>query len=293
MTDDHYVPDIQNAHFDTVPFIEALLQKLSERDTTSSHQKTADSRASQRTDCYRFVYDEVDAIASTNIEEPNDDDLLCRYLSPEKFLWFISDKSVHLSRPNTFDDHADCSLHEDFELTIEQHLDNFLQRAYGRDDANPLDELQREWQAYERSRRNDWLISCWTRITEHYDDKLLSFKYAGGRLGVGITVRYGKLKKLLQEIAGFDRDGRLWSGYVNYDPRMVRVLPFNKRPGFNSEREVRFALRTRSLPSVSTPIRDLEACGLRLSDDSPPHHHAAVRQLWLQAGGSVDNIHET
>ena len=67
--------------------------------------------------------------------------------------------------------------------------------------------IQAEWHVYERARRNDWLISCWTKITENYDDKLIAFKYSGDRFGVGVTIRYGALKRLFQDqLASLDRD---------------------------------------------------------------------------------------
>ena len=81
---------------------------------------------------------------------------------------------------------------------------------------------------------------------------------------------------------------------MNYDPRMMKLLPFNKRPGFGGESEVRFALRTPENYIRADVGGDFfRTFGLRLSLDSPTHHHSAVRHLWVEAGGSVDNIHES
>jgi hypothetical protein len=240
-----------------------------------------------------------DAASKVDLDEPDNDDLLCRYLSPEKFLWFIGEKKFHLSRPDEFDDQAECALHVDYQIAIERNLGSFVERFCGPLTGSPerqktfLTGIRGEWRKFERARRNDWLISCWTRITQHYDDKLLSFKYTGGRFGVGITARYGALKRLFEKAARFDRGRELWAGYVNYKPTVMKAAPFNKRPGFKSESEVRFAVR--ALPWVETdvPAGPLKQFGLRLSTDSPPHHHEAVLQLWRKAGGDVDNIHIT
>lgn len=297
--DDHYVPDLQNAHINTKPLVEELMRRLA-RTPISESDTRKDVYPALRHVRYQVIYDYLDSVASdASLDEPADDDLVCRYLSPEKFMWLLEQRSIYFSRPASFDDDHDCALHEDHNLAVEENLLDLLGRSFGMPTMSD-DKLAffhqmvlREWAGYERSRRQDWLISSWTRITEQDDDKLLLHKYAGGRYGVGITARYGELKRVLQDqLARFDRDGRLRCGLVNYDKTRVKALPFNKRRGFKGEHEVRFAFRSPG-NYIQADVKDWmpDLFNLRLSADSPDHHHGVVRSLWVAAGGDLAGIH--
>lgn len=297
--DDHYIPDPMNAHVNTRAFIEGVRKRIAESAGLPLRDTTADFHAARRSDIFQTIYDYTHSLASDDIEEPENDDLVCRYLSPEKFLWFLGQKSISFARPSFFDDDFDCALHADWNDAILVNLRSLVTQNSGdiprsrAEEATFIQTINAEWESFERTRRQDWLISCWTKLSNHHDDKLIWYKYAGGPFGVGITARYGELRSLIRDqIESLDRDENVRSGLVSYDPRVIKALPFNKRPGFSGEREVRFALRTPG-KYISVDVKEdfADLFRLRLSDDAPPHHHGVVRNLWVQAGGHVDAIH--
>lgn len=140
------------------------------------------------------------------------------------------------------------------------------------------------------------MISCWTNITHHKDDKLIWYKYAGGLFGAGITAEYGLLRDALKDRIGeLSLDGHLICGSVNYDSRVNKLPPFNKRSGFRGENEVRFAMRHVQygrFVAAELSEKFLKLFGLRLSEDSPEHHKDALKKLWVAAGGNPDRITE-
>ena len=120
--------------------------------------------------------------------------------------------------------------------------------------------------------------------SKHY---LVWHKYADGQAGVGITIRYGQLKEHLQRhVDQILKDDSLISGKVGYGSPF-RTLPFNKRPMFRNEKEVRFAfMRHPYLDSHAVDVGDIfKNFGLRFSPDVPEHHFEAAMSLWIRCGG--------
>jgi len=295
MSDDHYMPNVDNAHIDTGDFVEELKRRVQEVGIgLGISDRTEEFQVARRSETFQVIYNCAQSRANVTPDEPSDDAMVCRFLSPEKFLWFIDQKSIPFSSPRSFDDDLDCALHEDINDAILSNLSFLLKRNSGE---ASLDETPFEaWASFERSRRDDWLISCWTNLSDHKDDKLIWYKYANGQFGAGITARYGELRDVLQNRIGkYDRDGKLKCGSVNYDPKVANWLPFNKRSGFKGEKEVRFAMRDFHFRQfVAADLSDCfsELFGLRLSEDSPRHHQEALKNLWVAAGGKPERINE-
>lgn len=267
----NYVPGT-NAHIDTSSF-SAELEHLSEGAT---------GRDLDDMEFERNAYDAVERILSDPPDPVPPDTVVCRFLSTEKFLWFLNAKSVFFGRVEGFDDSWDCAVPDDYA--------NAISRFYSMK-SQPSD----EWEHYADGMRYQWLISCWTAISSNVDDYLLWYRYAGGPDGVGITVPYGILDREIRKgLPPFLDDGSteesILSGYVDYGERL-RVLPFNKRRMFKNESEVRFVVRTEWNRSLQVSVGSIfNEFGLRLSPDAPIHHRSAIEEVWFKYGGSSDIV---
>jgi hypothetical protein len=94
-----------------------------------------------------------------------------------------------------FCDPWECRVPEDYEVAVLRVLEHLEISADG-------------WTSLVRRKAAGWNISCWTQLDDYFDDHLMWDSYAGGSLGVGITVRYGVLKHSLAKSAGqLDLDG--------------------------------------------------------------------------------------
>lgn len=293
MGDNHYLPNANNAHIDTSVFVRDLKKRIVEEVTLGTTDNIASFRGSRRAEIYQYIYDYALSCSNSAPEEPTDDAIVCRFLTPEKFLWLIDRRSILLSSPRSFDDDHDCALHDDFNNAILRCLPEVLDQFSCNENSTLVCE---EWASFERRRRGDWLISCWTNLTEHKDDKLIWYKYANGPFGVGITARYGDLRDALHRPIGlYSRDQKLAAGSVNYNPQNSKLLPFNKRNGFRGEKEIRFAIQGYEYQKpVEITLSDtfFELFNLRVSEDSPEHHKLAVKKFWVTAGGNPDCIEE-
>ena len=268
--DDHYIPNAHNAHLRLDDFedkLRALVKK-------SRQRGVGNKEIVERLYCHAV------SNLTQSPDEPEDDRLVCRFLTPKKFLWFLSTKEIRFCSAQEFDDPRECSLPEDYENAVGKVLCEFKLPPS-------------EWDNQILSKGQDWLVSCWTELNSCHDDNLIWHKYAEGPEGVGITIRYGQLKLCLKK--GVERiDGRLrlTAGRVNYE-YPLRILPFNKRRMFRRESEVRFAChpsqRARDLRvDISGVFKNF---GLRFSPDAPDHHRQAVKKSWIESGG-VDRFQE-
>ncbi len=268
---DHYIPG-KNAHINTSDF-EAELASLAGSDNGWS----LDSE-----ELAINIYLRIDSRLHEYPSEPRPDAIVCRYMTLEKFVWFLSTKTVYFGDVSRFDDSHDCGLPADYA--------NAVMKFYFDRSCPPL-----SWDAYVQRRRRQWLISCWTELDSNVDDYLLWYRYAGGPNGVAITANYQQLKEALlpglyKHGNEFDKVGNLCSGKVSYDDGL-RLLPFNKRKMFENEKEVRFVGTTTRSSSCSVSVEDLfENMGLRLSPDASILHQDAVLDLWRKFGGN-DNVH--
>lgn len=262
--DDHYIPDVHNAHIDTREFEVELARLAGE----------AAGRELDEKNPWGAIHNLIVNRLPAPNEEPSEDALICRYLSPTKFLWFVSQCTIRFTSAAEFEDGSDCALPADYEDCVRAFLSE--RRVV------PI-----AWDEHAYQARRKWLVSCWTELTEHPDDYLLWSRYAEGRYGVGITLRYGHLRDLLKDQVSADADvAPLISGLVSYGSPL-RIPPFFKRRMFRNEKEVRFVCRSDLLHSFEVPIGVLkQRICLRFSPDTPKFHRDAIMQTWTTAGGN-------
>jgi hypothetical protein len=267
-TPSHYIANPDNAHIDTHDFETEVRQLISDVNSTGPlAQYPCDS-----------IHDLVVSKGSDAPNEPTDDVLICRYLSPIKFLWFVSQISVYFGAASNFNDKSDSIIPTDYHNAVLRVLSD------ARLDSSA-------WDRHIRDQRSRWLVSCWTKLDNHNDDNLLWHSYADGALGVGVTVRYGVLRNYLRKAMEKEVGvTKLYCGEVAYQSPL-QVAPFHKRNIFRNEKEVRFATHSTSRASLSVNITKIKReLGLRLSPESPNAHRHAVERIWRKFGGS-DEIH--
>lgn len=263
IVDDHYVPDGNNAHLDTSEFERELNTLFG----TRSGQDLEDAAL------WPSIHDLIENEVSTAPDEPSDGQLICRYLSPTKFLWFLSQRTIFFGRADGFDDAHDSMIQEDYNRCVH----NLLMKK----GVIPI-----AWDEHVQLMRSRWLVSCWTEITDYHDDHLLWHRYAGGKDGVGITLRYGMLRDIFKNALEADRDTEgFYAGYVSYG-HPLKIAPFNKRRIFRNEKEIRFVSRTDILAHTHIEISGLiSKIGLRISPEASSEHRDAIRDTWLRLGG--------
>ena len=272
--DCHYIADPNNAHINTSDF--------------ESWLKATVSPSVENTDWRPIIYTEIVRLISyRRPSEPADNTLICRYFTPANFVRFIGQKALHFATATAFKDRLDCLLPDDYNLCVQAFLQD-----QGTDDAGL-------WKEYVDKMRARWVVSCWTELDEPYHDHLLSHKYTGGDFGIGITIRYHKLRDHLERSyqQGLYPDANDFTcGKVEYirggNDQGLRHPPFNKRRIFKSEREIRFVFRTKTeVPGIGAGIAELKQCfGLRFSPDVPADYVCSVRKVWKKWGG-VDRYH--
>lgn len=262
----HYVPDSLNAHIDTSEFESEL------NDLFGSLHGTDLENANFWHDIY------VKIITRTNSElsEPNEDDLICRYFTPAKFLWFAHQNSVYFSSAQDFEDRHDSDIPEDYKNTVQKVL---MERK-----VIPL-----LWDDHLERMRSCWLVSCWTSLDNHHDDYLLWHRYAGNELGIGVVITYGELKKIVEAECTKHEEVKLFqAGRVGYK-HPLHIPPFNKRNIFRNEKEVRFACKTELLAALIADVSPLKKkFSLRFSPDAPSAHIDSVCEAWEKMGGGSE-----
>jgi hypothetical protein len=264
----HYIENPNNAHIDTQAFEQDVVQLLSRVTTADGNTQYPCDR----------IHNLVLSKVSFDPDEPENDQLICRYLSPIKFLWFVSQTSTYFGAASNFNDQSDSIIPADYHHAVLKVLHT-----------EQLDSSA--WDRYVRQERSRWLVSCWTKLDDHDDDNLLWHNYADGAHGVGVTVRYGLLKEHLRQAVKKEADvNGFYCGKVTYqDP--LKIAPFNKRKIFRNEKEIRFATYSTSRTSLSIDITEIKSnLGLRLSSESPIAHREAIENIWSKFGGA-DEIH--
>lgn len=259
----HYLPDTQNAHIDTSDF-EKELEEL---------YGSLEGDELEDANLWGETYQRVIARISSPPDEPNDDELICRYLTPTKFIWFANQNSVYFCGADKFEDKKDSGLPEDYKNSILKTLHNR--------DVIPL-----TWDAHLDTMRSHWLISCWTSLDNHYDDYLLWHRYAGSEHGIGVVINYDSIKHHLSSVLSKEENvSNFQSGYVGYK-HPLRSPPFNKRNIFRNEKEVRFVCSTDLLSSISVDVSALKKMfSLRFSPDVSQGHVDSVLAIWKKMGG--------
>lgn len=261
--DDHYILNNKNAHIDTSRFEQEVLAELRKTPEIDDRQLA------------ELAY--LNAFSRTAVppEEPSDDTLLCRYLSPSKFIQFLDTRKIAFPTANQFADRWECKVPEDYNTAV-------LKLLAKNDCSGEV------WANYVRSKAATWNISCWTELRNNIDDHLMWETYAGGSEGIGITVRYGVLRDWIREVAkDLDVDGELQCGRVNYEK--ISLLPFNKHYMFRNENEneIRFAFRSFDSRLTLVSVEEIfGAFGVRISPAAGLDHREAIRRMWLMHGGT-------
>jgi len=263
LEDDHYIPNSKNAHIDTSAF------ELDVRTQLSGDECRVD-------EALESVYNLAFSKLSAAPQELDGGRLICRYLSPTKFLQFLHSQRINFPAATQFSDHWECRVPEDYEVAVLKVLHELGISAEG-------------WCSLVKRKAACWSVSCWTQLDHYFDDHLMWNSYAGGSQGVGITVRYGVLKdSLAKSVRQLAADGMLHSGSVNYEA--LSLLPFNKHYMFRNEKEVRFAFETKYSSAHSVSVDDIfGSFGVRISPAATVEHHDMMRRLWLRFGG-VDRV---
>lgn len=161
------------------------------------------------------------------LNTPNQDTVIWRYYSLEKFLGLLTTQNIFFTSAIKFDD--------PFEGDYGGRAKAYIRNKYGKD------QYQRDYNTYEFLRAHTY-ISCWYE-SEHESDAM--WKLYGK--GIAIKTTFGAISRLVLWLETEIRQaGRI--NYVDYnvDPVSVGnswISYFYKRKSFAHEREVRFLLQ--------------------------------------------------
>jgi hypothetical protein len=260
MNDDHYIANPKNAHIDTSEFEQEILAEV--KNNTGIEDEAL----------VELIYDKAFSKIAVAPVHPEDDVLICRYLTPTKFIKFLDTRQIAFPIATQFSDRRECAVPEDY--------DHAVLRTFAK-----LNCSGTIWAKHVRSMASAWNISCWTELHDYFDDHLMWEAYAGGSDGIGITIRYGQLKSyLMSSVREIAQDGQLQCGRVNYET--ISLLPFNKHYMFRNEKEIRFAFRSgESKMQLISVEKIFDFFGVRISPDAEPRHADMIRRMWLSYGG--------
>ncbi len=262
MDDDHYIPNIKNAHINTSEFEKEILDEVAKNSEIKDEALV------------ELIYDKVFSKSAVVPVEPEDDALICRYLTPTKFIKFLHTRQIAFPIATQFDDKWECVIPEDYDLAV--------LRIFAK-----LNRSGTIWEKYVKSKASSWNISCWTELDTYFDDHLMWTVYAGGNDGIGITIRYGQLKKhLLNSAKEITQEGQLHCGRVNYKTETISLLSFNKHNIFRKEEEIRFAFQSCEPKMELISVDEIfHLFGVRISPAAEPNHAEMIRRMWLKYGG--------
>lgn len=157
--DDHYIDNSRNAHIDTSQFESALLKRLS-----CSNLGVEES--------LEYIYNFTFSTTNITPKEPPDNQLICRYLSPSKFLQFVHTRHINFPMATQFSDCWECRVPDDYETAVLCVLKDLGMSA-------------NVWTSLVRRKAAGWNVSCWTQLDHHFDDHLmwgfLCGRFAGRR----------------------------------------------------------------------------------------------------------------
>jgi hypothetical protein len=103
--DDHSIDNSRNAHIDTSQFESALLKRLS-----CSNLGVDES--------LEYIYNFTFSTTNITPKEPPDNQLICRYLSPSKFLQFVHTRHINFPMATQFSDCWECRVPDDYETAV-------------------------------------------------------------------------------------------------------------------------------------------------------------------------------
>ena len=177
--------------------------------------------------------------------EPDEDTVVGRILSPEKFIHFLAKPGLYLSPPRDYEDPCVGSFPSGVLRAHKQGLDDNISQAclaVSVDDLFRNDVHSMFVNAATSIKFPPGTASCWTIVEPFGASELMWRTYTGGRNGVGIKTSYRTLKSIFRYLLDeADRQEYLISGLVEYTENELRRHPaFRKRSQFSPEKEVRF-----------------------------------------------------
>ena len=101
--DDHYIANARNAHIDTTEFENEVFK-------IARNPKIRDQ------ELLKQLYQSIFCRTAAAPVQPDDGALLCRYLSPIKFIDFLHSKRIAFPTAKQFADRWECRVPEDYEL---------------------------------------------------------------------------------------------------------------------------------------------------------------------------------
>ena len=264
MDDDHYIPFLKNAHIDTTSFQNGLREEIIKNPAINDETLAG------------IIYDRAIAKIIKEPSEPSENALICRYLTPAKFIKFIDSRQIDFTNATQFSDKWECVIPEDYNNAVLAILGEFNRSGTA-------------WGKHVRNKASSWYISCWTQLEEYFDDHLMWVNYAGGSDGIGITIRYSQLKAHIPvSLKTIDSNRKFQSGLVNYyQNQTISLLPFNKHPMFKNEKEVRFAFCSVNAKLEPISVEDIFSMfGVRISPAAKPEYAELIRRIWCKYGGA-------
>jgi hypothetical protein len=244
------------------------------------------SRRHAARDLLGGVTAEIAADVAYNLFEkpknPKDSAVCIRYLSPEKWLWLLDQRSIRFSNPSTFATDAYDSMMPNVvleEVIVELYKRRLLDGA----DIEWIDYAAGHWFTEQSLMRGRYRVSCWNLFDRH-TSHLMWNQFAGGHYGAALLCKYGKLRDametLLTEVTVRDVEW-IGGGLVSYDKRRAVEPLFFKRPEYKDEREVRFVAHAIEGNELALPlsylINDLTVI---CPPDAGSHHCDAVFSTW-------------
>lgn len=303
--DDLYIAG-PNAHIDLSESHDEIAESYRKRKFDFSLKSISSVAGDDWEDRLAFFYDDALQRHATLPSEPGDDEIVSRLLSPEKLVWFLVSKKIRFASCTEFADKEECLLHPDVsdyyaqlmdKLPIDYTVitdaggapivnDSFTAKLGRSTDAK----LSDSWRQYQEFAGKQWAISCWMHRPQgvpHLSD-LMTKTYCAGNYGAEIRVRYGVLKQAIygSPVPPGSIDGKKYCGFVNYDMTKSYLPPFQKRPTFEAENEVRFAYRCYEPEEAEFDVSSSFDC-FRVfpTPDAPRHHEEAIFELWEKLGG--------
>lgn len=227
-------------------------------------------------------------------EQPSEHATCIRYLSPEKWLWLLHQKSIRFSDPSTFTtDTCDSTMPN---AVLEGVILELYKHGILKDvDPKWVDYAAGHWLQEQNIARSRYRVSCWNLFDEH-TSHLMWYQFAGGgRSGAALLCKYGKLRNamdvLLTQVTVRNVE---WhdAGLVSYDSRQLVDPLFFKRPEYRDEREVRLVAHAIEGDEVELPLSYvIDSLKVITPPDASSHHEDAVQSTWLKLKEGIEPFH--
>ncbi len=177
-------------------------------------------------------------VYETDYSIPGDDIVIWRFMDLAKFVSFLKDKALFLTRADKFEDQFEGAVcaEEDADRYNEALTEYYAEMLNGK--AVPKELLDNERNANQLLRMNSY-INCW--YEGKYESMAMWKLYASGKEAKGVAVKttVGQLKKA---IGHYVEIGRI--EYIDYSIQWpsVNAALWRKRVSFEYEHEVRIRI---------------------------------------------------